>query len=419
MVSGVRLLGDKPVSAKWQVIMLWALAIGLFIQISGRVWIVSGSARNAQVYLWLLLPALIFFIFTVLKGTERRIGAQYIPWIAFLVWVALSSTWAFNPETSSLSFAKRGLFITLFLLAVFLLMDRGEVLLRRALLGGILLVALGALATLIYQFWWLDRPLTYRTFRIDRLGIGEIANYRYPVAAGIFHGAIATWVFGVAIDQRVSLRKALFWFLAFAVLVLYVLLTYARGAWVGVGVGCFVAVALQNSRRGWWILGLCSLVAVAATVIWWEHLLNELFKRQLSGRGPIWNYYFTVMQDHWLFGYGLGTPFNYDWPNGKTSSPHAHSLYLQQIYDSGLISIALLGAGLLGVCYKAWCDRSNPWVRLAFPALVYALIVMLTDVERIFTRPGNYWTVFWLPIAILLAVQTKSKRLALDGSSAG
>lgn len=67
MVSGVRLLGDKPVSAKWQVIMLWALAIGLFIQISGRVWIVSGSARNAQVYLWLLLPALIFFYFYSFK----------------------------------------------------------------------------------------------------------------------------------------------------------------------------------------------------------------------------------------------------------------------------------------------------------------------------------------------------------------
>ncbi|MNG09377.1 hypothetical protein D3C84_927960 [compost metagenome] len=125
------------------------------------------------------------------------------------------------------------------------------------------------------------------------------------------------------------------------------------------------------------------------------------------------------MREYWIFGYGLGTPFNYDWPDGKTSSPHAHSLYLQQIYDSGLVSIAMLGTGLFGVCYKAWYCRSNPWVRLAFPALVYALIVMLTDVERILTRPGTYWTVFWLPVAILLAVKTGTKEFASDSSSRG
>jgi O-antigen ligase len=344
---------------------------------------------------------------------------QYLPWIAFLVWGALSSVWATDSDISPLSFAKRGFFITLFLLAVFLLMDRQEALLRRALLGGVLFVSLGALATLIYQFGWLDRPLSYRAFRIDRLGIGEFANYRYPVAAGIFHGAIATWVFGVAIDQRTSLRKALFWFLAFTILVLYVLLTYARGAWIGLGVGCFAAVALQNSRRGWWVLGLCSLIVIAAAIIWKDHLLNEIFKRQLSGRGPIWSYYFTVMQDHWLFGYGLGTPFSYHWPDGKTSSPHAHSLYLQQVYDSGLISMVIMGAGLFGLCCKTWYSRSNPWVRLAFPALVYALIVMLTDVERIFTRPGDYWTMFWLPVAILLAVPANPKKAAQVAPSVG
>jgi O-antigen ligase len=161
------------------------------------------------------------------------------------------------------------------------------------------------------------------------------------------------------------------------------------------------------------------LIVIAAAIIWKDHLLNEIFKRQLSGRGPIWSYYFTVMQDHWLFGYGLGTPFTYHWPDGKTSSPHAHSLYLQQVYDSGLISMVIMGAGLFGLCCKTWYSRSNPWVRLAFPALVYALIVMLTDVERIFTRPGDYWTMFWLPVAILLAVPANPKKAAQVAPSVG
>ncbi|MGX4729987.1 O-antigen ligase family protein [Pseudomonas corrugata] len=407
-------MDDESVAAKWQVVILWALSIGLFILISGKVWMVSGSARNTQIYLWLLLPSLIFLIVNVFTRRGGQLQVQYLPWIAFLIWGALSSAWATGSETSSFSFVKRGLFIVLFLFAIYLLMSKREVFLRRALLCSVLFVFFGALATLIYQFGWLDRPMTYRAFRIDRLGIGEIANYRYPVAAGIFHGAIATWVFGIAIDHRTGLRTALFWLFVFATLALYILLTYARGAWIGLGIGCFLVVVLQNSRRGWWVLGLCFVAVVVGAIIWKDHLLNEIFKRQLSGREPIWQYYFSVMQDHWTFGFGLGTPFTYNWPDGKTSSPHAHSLYLQQVYDSGVISVFMLGVGLLGLCYKAWNYRNNFWVRLAFPALIYALIVMLTDVERIFTRPSDYWTVFWLPVAILLAVPTKPKVLALD-----
>jgi hypothetical protein len=87
---------------------------------------------------------------------------------------------------------------------------------------------------------------------------------------------------------------------------------------------------------------------------------------------------------------------------------------LQQVYDSGLVALALMGAGLLMVTAKVWRLRDDPWVRLAFPVLVFALIAMLTDVERIFNRPGVYWTVFWLPLAILLARPLKPARQAPD-----
>lgn len=42
----------------------YALDLGywVFIQVSGKVWIVSGSGRNAQIYIWLLLPSLIFLL---------------------------------------------------------------------------------------------------------------------------------------------------------------------------------------------------------------------------------------------------------------------------------------------------------------------------------------------------------------------
>lgn len=394
----------------WHSLLVWALAIGFFIQFSGIVWLESGSARNSQTYIWLLLPALIYVLQKVGARNWHWPDAYYAPWILFLFWVGLTALWASDTETGPLNQIKRGLFIALFLVAINVLLNKREELFRRTLFAGIVVIALGALASLVYQFGWFDRPMAYRAFRIDRLGIGDFANYRWPVVAGVFHGAVATWVLGFVVNRRTDNRQAIFWLAVFAVLALYVVLTYTRGAWFGL-LGSFLAVVvLQRTRRGWFLLALLMLGLLAALFIWWDKWVFEVQHRQLSNRGQIWEFFFEVMPGHWLAGHGLGTPFQFVWPGGQVTSPHAHSLYLQQIYDSGLIALALLGAGLLGLCHKAWRLRDSPWVRLAFPALVFALIAMLTDVERIYTRPGLYWTVFWLPVAVLLAVPHRAKQ---------
>lgn len=397
------LLGHEDEN-RWLKILGWILAFGLFAQLSSKVWMESGSARSTQTYIWLLLPALIYFLYSLISRRHLNFSFEYIPWVLFLFWVALSTLWSTGSEHSHSSLMKRGLYISIYLISILLLMGISENLLRRALLAGIAVIAIGALVSLIYQFKFLEQPLAYRAFRIDRSGIGNFANYGWPVVAGILHGAIATWALGIALDRRTSNRLALFWLIAFTILTIYVFLTYARGAWFGLIVSCLAVVFIQNSRRGWLFLTLSLLAVLTAVFLWWDYLVIEATERQLSGRGPIWEFFFLKIQGHWLFGYGLGTPFNYIWPDEKYISPHAHSLYLQQIYDSGVISLVLMATGVISLTLKAWQTRNNPWVRLAFPALIFALIAMLTDVERIFTRPGDYWTVFWLPVAILLAV---------------
>lgn len=387
---------------KWERALCWALALGVFILVSGYVWFESGSARNAQVYIWLLLPALVYGVCVALVRSSIRIPFEYYPWLLMLAWMALSTQWATGAE-APLSLAKRGLYMACFLLAVKMLHDRDAQLLRNAILCAVVVVAAGALITIVYQFLWLGQPLEYRAYRLYRLGIGDIADYGWPVVAGIFHGSVAVWALGVALERRTSLLRALFWLAVFGVLTIYVLLTYTRGAWFALLGAAGMVVLLQRSKRGWWLTGGGALLLTLAIFHFWDRLLIEVQVRQLSGRGPIWEYFFQLMPGHWLFGYGLGTPFEYKWPTQDAVSPHAHSLYLQQIYDSGLVSVALMAAGLLVVGLKAWKLRDDPFVRLAVPVLVFALIAMLTDVERIYSRPGTYWTVFWLPLAVLLA----------------
>jgi len=409
MIISSRVLASTTSESKWRVAMVWALSLGLFIQLSGKIWLESTSARNAQVYIWLLAPALIYCVHKIISRSLRWPDWQYVPWLLYLLWVALSTLWATDADAGAWSLAKRGLFIGLYLMAIHCLMTQHQWLLRRALLTAVAVIALSAAVSLVYQFGVLDRPLSFRGYRIDRLGIGNFANFGWPVAAGIFHGAVATWALGVALDKRTRPALSLFWLAAFVALAGYVLLTYTRGAWIALAVCCILIVVIQNSRRGWLVLAAVVLVALVAIILSWDHLLLEVQRRQLSGRAKIWEYFYAAMTDHWTIGYGLGTPFRFVWPNEVAISPHAHSLYLQQIYDSGIVSLALMCAGLLGLTYKAWQLRSHPWVQLAFPALVFALIAMLTDVERIFTRPGDYWTVFWLPVAVLLAVPSRRK----------
>lgn len=387
-------------------ILSWLIAIGIFIQISGKVWIESGSGRNTQIYIFLLLPALLI---TLCKIAQRKLqlSLHYSIWILFLIWVALSTLWATNSPTDPLALAKRGMYIALYLAAIHYTMRINEQLLRRAIFSGIAIIAIGALATIVYQFAVLEIPLGYRTHRLYRLDIGEFADYGWPVAAGIFHGAAAMYALYAAIEKDQRLGKSVFWGAIFLILASYVLLTYTRGAWIALFVGSIATIVLQRSRKGWLALALGALTAGILVTIFWPNLMVELHTRQLSGRGPIWQYFFEQMQGKWLLGHGLGTPFEYHWPDGHAISPHAHSLYLQQIYDSGLIALSTMSAGIVILLVKAWSLRENYWVKLALPALIYGLVAMITDVERIFTRPGDYWTVFWLPIAILLAVPSK------------
>lgn len=376
------------------------MAIGLVVLVSGKVFIVSGSARNSQVYIWLLLPAL----FLLFWGGKRKFDFYYLPWGLFLGWVSLSTFWANGSDTDPLSLAKRGLYIAIFIVAVRILLDDKEVYFRRALLWGIALVSIGAFLSLLYQYGILKQSLAYRAFRIDRMGYGEFANYGWPVAAGIFHGAIASWALGLALDKNAGFFRSSFWLTCFSILSIYVLLTYTRGAWIGLAVTSVVVVLMINSRRGWFLLGAGVLLVFIALLMWWDKIIFEIVYRKLSGRGPIWEYFYSVMEGKWLLGYGLGTPFEYKWPGQETISPHAHSLYLQLVYDSGLVSLALLLVGVATISYKAWTLRHEAWVVLAFPALLFSMIAMITDVERIFTRPGDYWVVFWLPVSVLLAV---------------
>lgn len=148
---------------------------------------------------------------------------------------------------------------------------------------------MGALISLIYQYGVLNKPLGYRAFRIDRMGFGDIANYGWPVAAGIFNGAIAVWALGTALDKRTSNKGAMFWLVVFGVLALYVLMTGTRGAWFALIGGCVLSVVMHKSKPGIWAVGIFLLIVLGVSIVLWDQIVIEIERRQLSGRGQFGN----------------------------------------------------------------------------------------------------------------------------------
>ena len=54
-------------------------------------------------------------------STSQKIGLDvfYVPWVVFVVWVALSSFWGIHTGGEAPNLATHGLFIILFLLSIF------------------------------------------------------------------------------------------------------------------------------------------------------------------------------------------------------------------------------------------------------------------------------------------------------------
>lgn len=395
-----------PWLSKSKTLLFWLISLGILVQISGYVWISSGSGRNTQIYIFLLLPALLILVAQLInKNATRSVNWYALPWLLFIAWTALSTLWATDSSVGQINLAKRGLFVILYLVGINFLMTQNQKFLHRLLLTAMAIVALGAMVSLVNQLIILDNSLAYRAFRIYRSGIGNLADYGWPVVAGIFHGSVAIWVFGTILDKKTSPRMAFALLCLLFTLIFYVALTYSRGAWISLAAASLLSIILQNTRRGYYLAAAGIITLIILSILGWDRLIFEIQERKLSNRGQIWEYFLNVMDGHWIAGYGLGTPFRYIWPDGQTISPHAHSLYLQQIYDSGIVGLSLLLLGVTTILHKSWKLRKNPWIKLVFPVFIFGLIAALTDIERIFTRPNIYWTVFWLPVGILLAAK--------------
>ena len=211
-----------------------------------------------------------------------------------------------------------------------------------------------------------------------------------------------------------------FYFGCCGVMCICMLLTFSRGAWLGLLFAGAVFVILLNPR-------FMLLIPVALVGLWFIlpdtvtarfASIGNLGDASTSYRVYIWMGTLAMLKNYWLCGIGPGADaFNMVYPaysfNG-ISAPHSHNLFLQIVCDAGIAALAVFVI-LLFVYFRMMCtavsrenDQASRIHQIAFTAGVCGFMVQaMTDYSFY-----NYRVLFlfWSYLA-LGALCTRRRRL--------
>lgn len=167
-----------------------------------------------------------------------------------------------------------------------------------------------------------------------------------------------------------------FYLICCALMCLCMILTFSRGAWLGLLFAGAVFVILLSPR-------LMLLIPPALVLMWFTlpktvidrfASIGNLADASTSYRVHIWMGTLAMLKDYWLCGIGPGAEaFNMVYPaysyNG-IDAPHSHNLFLQITCDAGVAALAVFVI-LLFVYFRMMCvglSREKDWTGRLYQA---------------------------------------------------
>jgi len=183
-----------------------------------------------------------------------------------------------------------------------------------------------------------------------------------------------------------------FYFICCALMCVCMLLTFSRGAWLGLLFAGALFVVLLNPRLI--LLAPFALVALyfvlPDTVISRFTSIGNLADNSTSYRVNIWLGVLDMLKDYWLCGVGPGdAAFNVIYPYYSLTAivaPHSHNLFLQILCDAGICALIVFLL-LLFTYFRTMCaavGRTKEWssriLQIAFTSGVFGFMVQaMTD----------------------------------------
>ncbi|GEM_PF-5687379 len=259
----------------------------------------------------------------------------------------------------------------------------------------------------------ISASLTMAWADISSMPMGRLIGYGRALNAnqsGTLYGLSlvpALWLM-LESKQKRRLLPALCWIS----LLVALLLTQSRGAWLAAIAGQGVLLLLHPALSGKKILsmGIVAVFAifVAGFAIDWSSIIERLDGYRLF----IWNY---ALADGWsqapLTGLGYRTPFELTLPYGETIY-QTHSIYVAALYQGGVVGLVTLLALFAFAGQALWKSQQLPEARLMLALLSNAFIFGAVDYDILLVNSALQWPLFWMPVAGALAIVMRSSKRA-------
>lgn len=386
-------------------IVTYLLPLGLFIQMTGVIWLGRGGSVS-QTYVWLSLPALISVLLNWQSLTKLKDNVMAILLAILFAWAALSVTWG-NTDKDSIDVIKRSLIIALYLYAVYRICEQPERF-EKIILFASGVAAISAVVALYNTFVVDDAEFAYRAVRLSSMGLDsfpEHGDFRHPILAGIYYGFFATCLYVYLISREQTWQSAIYAAICLGLVFTYLIFTWSRGPILATLAAMgFASLVIRNWKSN---LCLVSGLVVGITTLWFFQDLvfsEQVASSSLNGRTIIWENSLALMTQNLktlLFGAGFD-PEVIIQSQGHFVN-HMHSLPLQVAYNYGLVGFSFfLGILILTARYVVESCWKQQW---CLPAAlgIFGFVAMLTDIYSLINRPSQFWFAIWIPVALALA----------------
>lgn len=232
-----------------------------------------------------------------------------------------------------------------------------------------------------------------------------------PNEVGALFGILTLLAFCKWLRTANNLHSTYYGILIF-LLFIPLLASQSRGALAALAVTGLMAVFfIRPSRYKAFTLGAGLLLLVA--VFLYSILFTNLTADRFSGglRTVIWYEVFTrSVDEHLWFGLGMEKFQKIIIPDVDVFD-HAHNIWLDTFYHTGLIGLLL---GLLHVFYVLQKFKPSPAQIPLYLWLMFSLIAAMFDYRTFFWQIDFKWFLFWIPVGLISAIQIQEERCGKD-----
>ncbi|MDI3480562.1 MAG: hypothetical protein PWQ97_217 [Tepidanaerobacteraceae bacterium] len=346
------------------------------------------------------------------------VPSAIVPALAFVIVAALAAVFSVIRGDSLKTLPLYAAYFMVFYSSAILLKDKA--ILKTALLFQILSALLLSLYG-IYQYFFIKIPTAIAWVDVKQfpeLSTRVYATLENPNVLAEYLALSIPVVLGVLMGSKSAIRKLIF-FIILIVLLICLVLTFSRGAWLGLALALVVFAALKEPRLLVWLilLGFISPLFMPSVVINRVASIGSLEDSSNAFRVTIWIAAIRMIKDYWITGVGLGlTAFSRvyrDYMIAGTPALHAHNLYLEIGIEMGIAGLLTFIWMIIASFSSAMnCIKNDNWHSFVLAGVVAALAGHLLHgmFDYVWFSPRIVME-FWMFLGMMSALPSKEEAL--------